>query len=207
MEVAGGEVGVEILLGEPEVLEVELVGGLLMEPERIEIREEVPADPVGLDQLGDGLLLLFRGEALRLRRMVCQIEQGGGELSFREGGADADLRMAHPLAVPVPVARARRRRGRLREAARLQRLSAGLRERDSGKLGEVALPGLVDGLGIVAPALVLILDEDLVDSEIAIELHGPAPRGARKIADARGSGQRFGNRVVSGAWVGPVAAA
>jgi hypothetical protein len=54
-------------------------------------------------------------------------------------------------------------------------LRAGFGKRDAGELGEVALPGLVYGLWIVAPAFVLVFDEDLVHSEIAIELHEPSP--------------------------------
>ena len=207
VEVAGGEIRVEVVLGEPEVLDVQLVGGLLVEAEGIEIREQVAADPVGLDQLGDRLLLLFRGETLRLGRMIGQIEEGGRELPFRRRGTDGDLAVSVPLSVAVPVARARRSLGRLREAARLQGLRAGLRKRDAGKLGEVALPGLVHGLRVVAPALVLIVDEDLIDSEIAIELHWTFSRrvGARKIADAGGAGQRFG-KVGRPGRMGPVAA-
>ena len=126
----------------------------------------MPANPVSLDELRDGFLLLFGGEALRLGRAIGQIEQGGGELSFGKGGGESDP----SVPVPMPVS-LRGCRGRLRVGARLQDLGPGLRKGHAGKLREVALPRLVYGLRVVAPALVLILDEHLVDAEIAVELH------------------------------------
>ena len=63
-EVAGGERLVELLFGEAEVLDLELGRGRLEQPERVEIREEVAADAVGVDQLSDLLLQDLRLQPL-----------------------------------------------------------------------------------------------------------------------------------------------
>src|SRR5205807_5251106 len=69
------------------------------------------------------------------------------------------------MAVPVSVSR--RGDGGLRPGAGLEG-----RSRQPVEAREVLLPLGGDGGGVVAPPLVLILDEDLVDSEIAVEVHG-----------------------------------
>src|SRR5206468_12195312 len=99
--------------------------------------------------------------------MVGEVEERGGELTFGSGGTGSDL----TVSVPVAVALGDGNRGGLRERARLQGGRPGLGSPEARQLGEIALPSFVDGLRVVAPALVLVFDEDLVDSEIAIELH------------------------------------
>jgi len=127
----------------------------------------VTAVAVGLDELCHRLLLLLRGQALRLGRMVAEVKEGGGELPFGDGRTGGDL----TVSVPVAVALGGGDRERLREGARLQYGRPGLRSREPGQLGEITLPCFVDGLRIVAPTLVLVFDENLIDSEIAVELH------------------------------------
>ena len=82
VEVAGRERLVQVLCGEPEILGLQLRRRRVAQPERIEVGEEVAADPVGIDQLRDRFLLLLRVQPLRLRRAGGQVEQRAGEGAF-----------------------------------------------------------------------------------------------------------------------------
>ena len=153
-EVAGGEGLVEIRFGEAEMLDVQLRRRRLKEPERVQIGEEVTADAVRVDQLGDLLLKDLRVQAIL-------------HLGHRND-VEAEVRRSRERKMAVPVSVSRRRDGGLRPGAGLE----GRRSRQPVEAREVLLPLGGDGGGVVAPPLVLILDEDLVDSEIAIEVHG-----------------------------------
>jgi len=63
-EVTGGERLVQLLIGKAEVLDLQLGRRWLEQAERIEIREEVAADAVGVDQLSDLLLQDLRLQPL-----------------------------------------------------------------------------------------------------------------------------------------------
>src|SRR5207253_5623492 len=54
----------------------------------------------------------------------------------------------------------------------------GLRRRQAREPREVLLPIEVHRGGVVPPALVLVLDEHLVDAEIPVEIHRLSPRPA-----------------------------
>src|SRR5438445_5242407 len=70
-----------------------------------------------------------------------------------------------------------------------------LRRRQAREPREVLLPIEVHRGGVVPPALVLVLDEHLVDAEIPVEIHRlpprPAARGWRKITEAASGGQFY----------------
>ena len=168
-EVAGDEGLVEVGFAEAEVLRIELGRRRLQHAQRVEVGEEMAADAVGVDQLGDAFLQLFGLEAFDFRRG--DVEEGAGEMAVVAVSGHGDDR-----------------RGRLRPGARLERRRAG--EGQPVHAGEVLLPLLVDGRRVLPPALVLILDEDLVDSEIAVEIHR-----ARK--NSRSSGSEPWNVIVS----------
>ena len=153
-EVAGREGLVEIRVGEAEMLDLQLRRRRLEEPERVQIGEEVAADAVRVDQLGDLLL-----EDLGVKAIL--------HLGNRND-VEAEVRRSRKGKIPVPVSVSRRRSDWLRPGAGLE----GRRGRQPVEAGEVLLPLGGDGGGVVAPPLVLILDEDLVDSEIAVEVHG-----------------------------------
>ena len=98
-EVAGGEGLVEVALGEPEVRELSSARRRPEQAERIEVREEVTADAVGVDQLGDALLQDLRLEALLLGHV--EIEERSSEVAL-------DLRpRARRVRCRFPAAKAR----------------------------------------------------------------------------------------------------
>ena len=66
VEVAGGEQLVQVLAGQAEVLGLQLGRRRLEQAERIDVGEQVAADPVRVDQLGHRLLLLFGVQPLRV---------------------------------------------------------------------------------------------------------------------------------------------
>ncbi len=66
---AGEELGVEVGLGETEIFEVEHVGfGALLQPERVQVRDEVTAVRVDLDESRHGALLRARAAGFGDRR-------------------------------------------------------------------------------------------------------------------------------------------
>src|ERR1700736_4349115 len=141
------------------MLQIELRRRRLQQAQGIQVREQMAADAVAVDQLADPFLQLLRPEALRL-------DQSQGSMA---------------VAVTPHLGG-----GRLGPGARLERRWGGRRQ--PMQAGEVVLPLGGNGGGVVAPPLVLILDEDLVDAEIAIEVHGtgknsghdaPGPRKSR----------------------------
>src|SRR5207253_5222084 len=90
-EVTGGERLVQLLIGKAEVLDLQLGRRWLEQAERIEIREEVAADAVGVDELSDLLL-----EDLRLQPLLSG--RGDGEELESGLGRKGDGRMAVAVA-------------------------------------------------------------------------------------------------------------
>src|SRR5207237_1127900 len=90
-EVTGVERLVQLLIGEAEVLDLQLGRRWLEQAERIEIRKEVAADAVGVDQLSDLLL-----QDLRLQPLLSG--RGNGEEIESGLGRKRGRRMAVAVA-------------------------------------------------------------------------------------------------------------
>src|SRR5438874_11987465 len=123
------------------------------------------ADAVGVDELGDGLLLLFGVEPLRLGCAGGQIEERPCESAL---GSLASQREGCSVAMAVPVRRTRRGN----QGARLH----DGRRRQARQPREVLLPLGVDGRGVLPPPFILVFYEHLIDAEIPIEIHRSLPQ-------------------------------
>ena len=148
-EVDGGEGLVEVLREEVEVAEVELGRGVLGRSQGVDVGEEVPADPVSVEELVDPRLDGRLGEDVA----VVGVARRAGRDRRQDGGREGVVQAVGEVAVGE------------RKPGRAGKQRAPVRRRGEPRV-EVGAPSWVHGGGVLQVLGVELFDEAGVDAEI-----------------------------------------